>query len=277
MLIAHCLEHQYHALEEQEKDTPDNKELSRTRDRLQFRAQVFHFFGEVEAVFGIWLIPLAIAILVMKGWSTLTSYAASIDPAEPVFVVVVMAMASSRPVLRFAETCLAKVASLGRSTIAAWWLAILTVGPLLGSFITEPAAMTICALLLRQKFYDLRPSFPLRYATLALLFVNISVGGTLSHFAAPPIVMVATRWNWSIPFMLTNFGPRYSRCQYDLLSAFPPRTRGASSKAWQRGVGAAQHPKPDYCRPSPFYRLGGACGALSASCRSRFFVFPRIC
>ena len=194
MLIAHRLEHQYLALKEQEKDASDDKEFSRMRDRLQFRAQLFHFLGEVEAVFGIWLIPLAIAILVMKGWSTLTSYAAAIDVAEPVFVVGVMAMAGSRPVLYFAETCLAKVASLGRSTIAAWWLAILTVGPLLGSFITEPAAMTICALLLRQKFYDLRPSFPLRYATLALLFVNISVGGTLTHFAAPPIVMVATRW-----------------------------------------------------------------------------------
>jgi Putative Na+/H+ antiporter len=206
MLIAHRLEHQYHALEEKEKDTSDDKELSRARDRLQFRAQLFHFLGEVEVVFGIWLIPLAIAILLMKGWGTLTSYAASIDAAEPVFVVVVMAMAGSRPVLRFAEVCLAKVASLGRSTVAAWWLAILTVGPLLGSFITEPAAMTICALLLRQKFYDLRPSFPLRYATLALLFVNISVGGTLSHFAAPPIVMVATRWDWGLPFMLTNFG-----------------------------------------------------------------------
>ena len=138
----------------------------------------------------------------MKDWSTLTGYAASIDVAEPVFVVGVMAMAGSRPVLRFAEVCLAKVASLGGSTVAAWWLAILTVGP----FITEPAAMTICALLLRQKFYDLRPSFPLRYATLALLFVNISVGGTLSHFAAPPIVMVATRWDWGLPFMVTNFG-----------------------------------------------------------------------
>jgi hypothetical protein len=120
MLIAHRLEHQFHALEEQEKDTPDNKELPRMRDRLQFRAQVFHFFGEVEAVFGIWLIPLAIAILVMKGWSTLTSYAASIDPAEPVFVVVVMAMASSRPVLRFAEACLATCWSAGLKAVLSW-------------------------------------------------------------------------------------------------------------------------------------------------------------
>jgi hypothetical protein len=53
MLVAHRLEHQYHALEEQEKETPDDKELSRMRDRLQFRAQIFHFLGEVEGVFGI--------------------------------------------------------------------------------------------------------------------------------------------------------------------------------------------------------------------------------
>jgi hypothetical protein len=280
MLIAHRLEHQYHALEEKEKDTSDDKELSRARDRLQFRAQLFHFLGEVEVVFGIWLIPLAIAILLMKGWGTLTSYAASIDAAEPVFVVVVMAMAGSRPVLRFAEVCLAKVASLGRSTVAAWWLAILTVGPLLGSFITEPAAMTICALLLRQKFYDLRPSFPLRYATLALLFVNISVGdvkpfrrasnrhGGNSMGLGPPIYADQLR---------LEGGTRYSRCQHHLLSAFPPRTREASSKAWEREAGTAPYPKLDHCRTPPLYRLGGSGGTLSAACGSRFFVLPGIC
>jgi hypothetical protein len=80
---------------------------------------LFHFLGEVEAVFGIWLIPLAIAILVMKGWSTLTSYAAAIDAAEPIFVVVVMAIASSRPVLHFAEACLAKSGEINHSGLVA--------------------------------------------------------------------------------------------------------------------------------------------------------------
>jgi len=204
MQVAHRLEYQLHALEK-EGATPDERAY-RERDRLRFRAQLFHFLGEVEAVFGIWLIPLALVIVAMKGWKTLTGYAAASDPAEAVFVVVVMAIASSRPVLRFAEAALAKVAALAGSTPAAWWLTILTVGPLLGSFITEPAAMTICALLLRQKFYDLQPGPPLRYATLALLFVNISVGGTLSHFAAPPIVMVANRSSWDLPYMLANYG-----------------------------------------------------------------------
>ncbi len=77
---------------------------------------------------------------------------------------------------------------------------------MLGSFITEPAARTICALLLGRRFYRLQPSLRLRYATLGLLFVNISVGGTLTHFAAPPVVMVAQRWGWDLGHMLTNFG-----------------------------------------------------------------------
>jgi hypothetical protein len=82
------------------------------------------------------------------------------------------------------------------------------VAPLLGSLITEPGAMTIAALLLGRQFYDLRPSPALKYATLGLLFVNVSIGGTLTHFAAPPVLMVARTWNWDTPFMLAEFGWR---------------------------------------------------------------------
>jgi len=117
-----------------------------------------------------------------------------------------MAIAASRPVLALAGEWLAKVAALGGGGPAAWWLSILTIGPLLGSFITEPAAMTICALLLAERFYACKPGMRLRYATLGLLFVNISVGGTLSHFAAPPVVMVAHKWHWGLMYMLTHFG-----------------------------------------------------------------------
>jgi hypothetical protein len=97
---------------------------------------------------------------------------------------------------------------LGRATPAAWWIVILIVAPLLGSLITEPAAMTIGALLLARQFFDLQPSLTLRYATLGLLFVNVSIGGTLTHFAAPPVLMVARAWEWSTPFMLGHFGWR---------------------------------------------------------------------
>ena len=127
---------------------------------------------------------------------------------NPLFVVVIMALASTRPVIGFAESALRRVAAAGGGTPAAWWAAILTIGPVLGSFITEPAAMTICALLLARQFFDLQPSTRLKYATLGVLFVNVSIGGTLTQFAAPPVLMVARPWGWDIPFMVANFGWR---------------------------------------------------------------------
>jgi hypothetical protein len=172
-------------------------------------AELLHFFGEIEVVFGLWAVPLAIAIWMSRGWNTLTDYLdGTVNYTEAVFVVVIMALASTRPVIELAESALRKVATLGGGTPAAWWLTILTVGPLLGSLITEPAAMTIAALLLRRQFYDLDPSPTLKYATLGLLFVNISIGGTLTNFAAPPMLMVARPWEWSTPFVFVHFGWR---------------------------------------------------------------------
>ena len=180
------------------------------REPVSFWATLFHFLGEVEVIFGIWLIPLLLAIVLMEpeGFTTAAAYIDGRNYTEPIFVVVIMAIASSRPVIQFAEITLKRMASLGRCSPAAWWLSILILAPPLGSFITEPAAMTIAAVLLGQQFYRLDPAPALKYATLGLLFVNISVGGTLTHFAAPPVLMVAETWQWNLPFMLTHIGWR---------------------------------------------------------------------
>jgi hypothetical protein len=177
------------------------------KSEVSFKAQVFHFLGEVEAIFGIWVVPLLLAMTLAKGWPITNDYFSHhLNFTEPLFVVVVMAMAASKPIVRLAERVMAACASAGRHSAAAWWLSILTVGPLLGSLITEPAAMTISALLLARKFYLHHPTPALAYATLGLLFVNVSVGGTLTHFAAPPVLMVAGRWGWGLPHMLIHFG-----------------------------------------------------------------------
>jgi hypothetical protein len=178
-------------------------------EEVSFKGQVLHFLGEVEAVFGIWVVVLAGAIVYFKGWHTVLDYVGhKVNFTEPMFVVVIMAIASTRPVLRFAEQCLRQVSRLGGGSVGAWWLTILIVAPVLGSFITEPAAMTIAALLLARQFYVHAPSARLRYATLGLLFVNVSVGGTFTHFAAPPVLMVAGPWQWDTPHMFEHFGWR---------------------------------------------------------------------
>jgi hypothetical protein len=171
--------------------------------------ELLHFLGEVEVVFGLWASVLLVALTTSKGWEAAKHYLNdTVNYTEPMFVVVIMALASTRPIITFSEKMLGRVAKLGGSTPAAWWVSILTIGPLLWSFITEPAAMTICALLLARQFYDLSPTSALKYGTLGLLFVNVSIGGTLTHFAAPPVLMVARTWEWDTAFMMGHFGWR---------------------------------------------------------------------
>jgi hypothetical protein len=197
--LAHRIQHRHDARAEARGRPPSPSVL----------AEVLHFLGEVEVVFGLWAVVLLGATTLYAGWEPAKHYFNdTVNYTEPLFVVVIMALAATRPVIGFAESALRRVAATGGATPAAWWITILTIGPILGSFITEPAAMTISALLLARQFYDLQPSTRLRYATLGVLFVNVSIGGTLTQFAAPPVLMVARPWGWDIPFMLVNFGWR---------------------------------------------------------------------
>lgn len=201
--IAHRAEHEH-----EEFLMQNQRKYIQNKDPVSFKATLFHFLGEIEAIFGIWVVPLLGLITIQYGWDYTTHYIDTRNYVEPMFVVIIMAIASSRPVVAFAESALSSVAKIGKRTPAAWWLSILVIAPLLGSFITEPAAMTIAALLLGHQFYRYNPTPTFKYATLGLLFVNISVGGTLTHFAAPPVLMVATKWEWNMPFMFTHFGWR---------------------------------------------------------------------
>lgn len=169
---------------------------------------LLHFLAETEVVFGLWAAALFIGIAAMK--SSLHEaivYIESLNYTEPKFVLVVMVVAATRPVVRLAETFISFIARLlpFRESLA-FYLAALSVGSLLGSFITEPAAMTLLAILLKRRYFDREISLKFAYATLGLLFVNISIGGTLTHFAAPPVLMVAAKWQWNTVLMLTHFG-----------------------------------------------------------------------
>jgi len=170
---------------------------------------LFHLLGEVEAVFGLWSAVLLIYLFTTGGFAAGTGYMDGRNFAEPLFVIAIMVVAASKPVLHVAKlsvTGLARLLPLPR-TVALFWL-ILTLVPLLGSFITEPAAMTLGAFMLRDRFYRTRLSNRLKYAIIGVLFVNVSIGGVLTPYAAPPVLMVAAKWNWDIGFMFTHFGWR---------------------------------------------------------------------
>src|SRR5688572_29784151 len=172
-------------------------------------AGVWHLLGEVEAVFGFWAFVLVLFMALAYGWGRPSQYLDSLHFTEPMFVFVIMVIAASRPVMQLAGDAVQAVGKLipARPATAGYFLSLSLV-PLLGSLITEPAAMTLAALMLRDRIFSAGVSNRLKYATLGVLFVNVSVGGTLTHFAAPPVLMVAAKWGWTTGFMLSMFGAK---------------------------------------------------------------------
>ena len=170
---------------------------------------ILHLLGEVEIVFGFWAMVLILFMFAIDGKDSAVNYVESRNFTEPMFVFVIMVIAATKPILQLSRNTVLLFASWMpvNKEIAIYFL-LLTFVPLLGSFITEPAAMTLAAMLLGQNYFGKKMSDKFKYATLGVLFVNISIGGTLTPYAAPPVLMVSTTWDWDIWFMITNFGWR---------------------------------------------------------------------
>ncbi|WP_341644138.1 putative Na+/H+ antiporter [Thauera sp. SDU_THAU2] len=170
-------------------------------------AGLWHLLGEVEAVFGFWAIVLVVFMGFAVGLDDAVEYLDTRNYTEPMFVFAIMVVAASKPVMQFASAtvrAIARIVPLPESV--ATYFTLLAAVPLLGSLITEPAAMTLAALMLRERYYSQGISRHLMYVTIGTLFVNISIGGTLTNFAAPPVLMVASTWGWDSLYMVSHFG-----------------------------------------------------------------------
>lgn len=188
--------------------TFSTKFFERMAHRRPDHAGIWHLLGEVEVVFGFWAMVLVVVMMLLQGRQEATAYLDSRNFTEPMFVFAIMVIAGSRAVLQAARASvdlISRYVPLGGGM--AFYLVALSFVPLLGSLITEPAAMTLAAMMLRERVFAVGGvSQKLKYATLGVLFVNISIGGTLTPFAAPPVLMVAAKWNWDLWFMLAHFG-----------------------------------------------------------------------
>jgi hypothetical protein len=183
------------------------KQFERLSYRFPRHSGLFHLLGEVEVVFGFWAIVLIVLMALSSGGAAALQYAETRNYTEPLFVFVVMVIAASKPVLSTVISLVNVVARLApvSTPIATAWLGLAAV-PLLGSLITEPAAMTIAALMLSTQIFRRHVPEGLKYLAMGVLFVNVSIGGTLTSYAAPPVLMVATTWQWDSAFMFATFG-----------------------------------------------------------------------
>lgn len=170
---------------------------------------VLHLLGEIEAVFAIWAALFMLVFVGMEGWGAAITYQTSLNFVEPFFIFAIMVICSTRPILTAARQGILFLSQMVQKVfrtppVLTDLFIVLCIGPLSGSFITEPAAMTVTAFMLNSMLQ--KESNKLIYALIAVLFVNVSIGGALTPFAAPPILMVASKWNWDFTFVLTHFG-----------------------------------------------------------------------
>lgn len=183
--------------------------FARLANRGGRHAGLWHLLSEVEAVFGVWACALFIWMALTLGVKGAVDYLDTRNFTEPAFVFVIMVVAASRPVIelvRLAVDGLARALPVPRELSR--FFVIMTLVPLAGSLITEPAAMTLAALLLRQAYFRRPGQDGFKYLTVGVLFVNVSIGGVLTAYAAPPVLMVAHTFGWDTAFMATHFGWR---------------------------------------------------------------------
>ncbi|HLS51825.1 MAG TPA: putative Na+/H+ antiporter [Burkholderiaceae bacterium] len=183
--------------------------FARLANRRGPHAGLWHMLAEVEAVFGVWAFVLLVVFGLLVSPSDAIAYLDSRDFTEPAFVFAIMVVAASRPILELVShivQILARAMPLPKP-LSKFFVTMAFV-PLAGSFITEPAAMTLAALLLRDNYFYKPGQAGFKYMTLGVLFVNISIGGVLTAYAAPPVLMVAQTFGWDTAYMATHFGWR---------------------------------------------------------------------
>ncbi len=170
-----------------------------------------HLLSEVELIFTFWALIFLISSLMTGQYDQLRIYLPTLHLTEPLFIFCIIIITSTRPIVQFGmlmitvlSRILHRVSAINLKLIQ--FFCLLTMGPLLGSIITEPAAMTLTALMLFDMLDNDQLDQKLLYIILALLFVNVSVGGALTHFAAPPVLMVANSWHWTLGKVFINLG-----------------------------------------------------------------------
>lgn len=170
----------------------------------------FHLLSEVEIVFGFWAFIFLVFWFLIDGSEAVIKHQESLNMTEPLFIFCIMILASTRPIVTLARGAILSLTGFVGRLISVnprliQFYCLMLFGPLLGSLITEPAAITLVALLL-YRMIDPKINEKFLYGILALLFVNISVGGGLTHFAAPPILIVAGTWGWGLKDVFINLG-----------------------------------------------------------------------
>ncbi|NGX39882.1 MAG: hypothetical protein KR126chlam1_01219 [Chlamydiae bacterium] len=139
----------------------------------------FAFLGNVAIIFGFWMIPILLYMLIMQGVSPTYDFLHSMDFREPFAYFVLITLAMTRPLRQLFESLMIRMSHSVKHQLIFWWCGTILFSSILTGIFSEIAIMTLACLYLAEKFFPLKPGRSLSYFTLALLLVGISIGTTI--------------------------------------------------------------------------------------------------
>ncbi|AAP05554.1 putative Na+/H+ antiporter [Chlamydia caviae] len=168
-------------------------------------SEFYRLISRVELVFVLWAAPLFLWFLYSEGYRVTMSYFNSRNYVFSLFIVIMLILLESRPIVYFSECIFSNIAKIGRQSPRCWWWTLMIAAPLSGALLKETGAMIIAATLLVRNFYKFSPSPRFAYATMGLLFSNISIGGLTSALSSRALFIILPSVKWNNSFILKYF------------------------------------------------------------------------
>ncbi|MBQ8498549.1 putative Na+/H+ antiporter [Chlamydia sp.] len=168
-------------------------------------SEFLRIVSRVELVFVLWAVPLFFLFLYTEGYRVTMAYFDSRNYVFSLFIIVMLILLESRPIEYFSQKIFATIAKIGNQSPICWWWTIMIAAPLSAFFLKESGAMIIAATLLSKHFYKFSPSPKLCYATMGLLFSNISISGLTSSFSSRALLTILPEIKWTNSFIISHF------------------------------------------------------------------------
>ncbi len=173
--------------------------------RYLLLGECFRLLSKIELVFIFWAVPLFFLFLWCEGYKVTMGYFNSRNYLSALFIMVMLILLESKPIEYFSECVFSTIAKIGRQSPKCWWWTLMIAAPLSSFFLKETGAMIIASTLLVKHFYRLFPSTKFGYATMGLLFSNISISGLLSAFSSRALFMILPSVKWGNTMILQHF------------------------------------------------------------------------
>lgn len=168
-------------------------------------SECYRLLSRVETVFILWAVPLFLWFLYTEGYKMTISYFNSRNYIFSLFIIIMLLLLESRPIVYLSECIFSSIAKIGKQSPRCWWWTLMIATPVSSVLLKETGAMIIATTLLSRSFYRFAPSTRFAYATMGLLFSNISLGGLTTGLSSRALFIILPSVKWGNSFILKYF------------------------------------------------------------------------